>query len=131
LVNIYFNIFCCFASVVNYIFKRINENLTKQNFDYSCGNASLSTILKYYYNLDIGEKDILDKILKAKRFDSKDKKSLEDSVFSLSFLDLANFSKNRGFKAIGLALDMEALSKLKAPVILFVKIRKDEHFTIF
>jgi len=27
-----------------------NRNLTRQNFDYSCGLASLSTILKYFYN---------------------------------------------------------------------------------
>ncbi len=30
-----------------------------------------------------------------------------------------------------MALDLDSLRKLKAPVILFVKIRKNEHFTIF
>ena len=25
-----------------------NKNLTRQKYDYSCGSASLSTILKYY-----------------------------------------------------------------------------------
>ncbi len=108
-----------------------NENLTRQNYDYSCGSASLSTILKYYYDQNISEKDILDEVLKSRGFDSKDKKKFEDSDMSLSFFDLAEFSKKKGFKAVGLALDMKALSKLKAPVILFVKIRKDEHFTIF
>ncbi len=108
-----------------------NENLTRQKYDYSCGSASLSTILKYYYDLNISEKEILDTILKSKGLNSKKKKKFEESDFSLSFLDLANFSKLKGFKGIGLALDLDSLKKLKAPVILFVKIRKNEHFTIF
>jgi predicted double-glycine peptidase len=108
-----------------------NENLIRQKYDYSCGSASLSTILKYYYDLNISEKDILDTILKSKGYDITKKEKLEDGDTSLSFLDLANFSKNKGFRAFGLALDFISLQKLKAPVILFVKIRKSEHFTIY
>lgn len=29
-----------------------DENLTRQKYDYSCGAASLSTILTYYYNVN-------------------------------------------------------------------------------
>ncbi len=105
-----------------------NKNLTRQKYDYSCGSASLSTILKYYYNLDIGEKDILNSILEAKGINKKKLEELEEEDFSLSFLDLANYSNQKGFKSIGLALDFESLSKLKAPVILYVKIRKNEHY---
>jgi len=108
-----------------------NENLTRQKYDYSCGSASLSTILKYYYNLNVSEKDILNSVLKSKGYEITKKEKLEDGDTSLSFLDLANYSKLKNFKAIGLALDLKSLSKLKAPVILFVKIRKSEHFTIF
>ena len=108
-----------------------NENLTRQKYDYSCGSASLSTILKYYYGLNVSEQDILNTILKSNVLNTKDYKKFEDSDFSLSFLDLVSFIKSKGFKGLGLALDLEALSKLKAPVILFVKIRKNEHFTIY
>ena len=108
-----------------------NENLTRQNYDYSCGSASLSTILKYYYDLNVSEKDILDDVLKQKGFDITKKEKLEDGDTSLSFFDLAKFSQQKGFKALGLALDLKSLKKLKAPVILYVKIRKDEHFTIY
>ena len=108
-----------------------NKNLTRQKYDYSCGSASLSTILKYFYDLNVSEKDILDTVLKAKGLKSKNKKKFEDSDFSLSFLDLAKYSNLKGFKAVGLALDLDSLKKLKAPVILFVKIRKNEHFTVY
>lgn len=108
-----------------------NENLTRQDYDYSCGSASLSTILKYYYDVNIEEKEILDSILESKGYDISKKSELEEGDASLSFLDLADYLKEKGLKAIGLALDLEALKKLQVPVILFVKIRKNEHFTVY
>ncbi len=102
------------------------ENLTKQKFDYSCGSASLSTILKYFYNINITEKDILDDIKK-----SKEKNKKEKFNYSLSFHDIAQYSNKKGFKAIGLAVNLDSLAKLKIPAILFVKIRKNSHFTVY
>ena len=87
--------------------------------------------MKYYYDQNISEKDVLDSVLEMKGFAKKDKKKLEDGDTALSFLDLCQYVKKLGFKALGLALDIDALKKLKAPVILYVKIRKNEHFTVF
>ena len=107
-----------------------NENLTRQEFDYSCGSGTLSTIMKYYYDQNISEKNILDAVLDAKGI-LKEKKELKKEDMSLSFMDLSEYVKTKNFKAIGLALDLESLKKLKIPVILFVKIRKNEHFTVY
>ena len=108
-----------------------NKNLTRQKYDYSCGSASLSTILKYYYYQNISEKQILESVMKMKGITKENivKKYKEDN--GLSFLDLSSFVKDKGFKALGLALDMDALKKLQIPVILYVKIRKSEHFTVY
>lgn len=108
-----------------------NENLTRQDYDYSCGSASVSTVLKYYYNQNISEKDVLDAVLDMKGLGKENKKELEDGDMNLSFLDLSEYVKLKGFKPVGLALDMKALKELKIPVILFVKIRKNEHFTVY
>lgn len=108
-----------------------NENLVRQGYDYSCGSATLATILKYYYDVPIEEKDVLDDILKSKGFDVSKKILLENGNTNLSFFDLSEFSKRKGFKAIGLAIDMDSLKNLEVPVILFVKVRKDEHFTVY
>ncbi len=48
----------------------------------------------------------------------------------LSFLDLRHFAATKGFRAIGVALDLMALQKLKIPAILYVKVRDNEHFTV-
>lgn len=51
-----------------------DKNLTKQQYDYSCGSASLSTILTYYYNQNVSEKDILDFLLLNIRYRYKQKR---------------------------------------------------------
>jgi predicted double-glycine peptidase len=72
-----------------------NQNLTRQKFDYSCGSASLSTILKYYYKNDISEKDVLNKVLQQKGVSEK-KEDLEDKDFTLSFFGFGSlFAKNK------------------------------------
>ena len=108
-----------------------NDNLVRQKYDYSCGSASLSTIMSYFYDQNMSEKSILSDILEMKGIDSSRAKELEKEDLSLSFLELSEYVKSKGFKAVGLALDLKALKSLKIPVILFVKIRKSEHFTVF
>lgn len=108
-----------------------NQDMVKQEYDYSCGSATLATILKYYYTLEVDEKTILDDILESKNLSKKDKSEFENSQMNLSFYDLATYTNSLNFKAIGLSLDLDSLKKLQVPVILFVKVRKDEHFTVY
>lgn len=107
-----------------------NKNLTRQKHDYSCGSASLSTILTHYYNQDITEKEILDAVMNMKGLTKNSSLEAYKKANGLSFLDLSVFAFSKGFKAIGLALDIESLKKLKIPVILYVKIRNSEHFSV-
>ena len=113
-----------------------DSNLTKQQYDYSCGSASLSTILTYYYQYNISEKDILDSLLTLKGIDTTQKEALQDNQalrdgIGFSFADLAAFAQEKGFKATGLALDLPSLSQLKIPVIIYVNVRDMEHFSVY
>lgn len=113
-----------------------DSNLTKQRYDYSCGSASLSTILTYYYNHNVSEKDIIEFMLKDKGIDINRKEEIEwnDDLrekASTSFLDLAKYAETKGFKPLGLALNMESLGKLKMPAILYVKARNNDHFSVY
>ncbi len=100
-------------------------------YDYSCGSASLATIMHHFYDQNVTESTILNDILKIKGINKEKVKELEKEDMTLSFLDLANHIHSKGFKGIGLALDIEGLKSLQVPVILFVKVRKNEHFTVF
>ncbi|MEK7812442.1 MAG: C39 family peptidase [Candidatus Desantisbacteria bacterium] len=106
-----------------------DRGLVRQAYDYSCGASSLSTILEYFFNEDIDEKEILDVILKFKGIDNKE--NLEDKDFRLSFHDFEEFARLKGYKAIGLALPIESLKQLKIPAIVFIKIRRREHFSVY
>ena len=108
-----------------------NKHLTRQKHDYSCGSASLSTILTHYYNQNISEEEILNAVMKMKGLTKKSSLQEYKKANGLSFFDLSVFAFSKGFRALGLALDMEALKKIKIPLILYVKIRKSEHFTVF
>ena len=69
-----------------------NKYLSRQKHDYSCGSASLSTILKYYYNQNISEKEILDAVMKMKGLTKNSSLEEYKRVNGLSFLDLSIFS---------------------------------------
>lgn len=113
-----------------------DKNLTKQEYDYSCGAASLSSILEHYYGVkNASEKEILDFVLLSKGIDINQKEAiqLDDEMKQkahLSFYDMVEYVESRGFKAFGLSVDLPALSALKAPVIIYVKVRNIEHFSV-
>lgn len=108
-----------------------NSNLVRQEYDYSCGSASLATILKFFFNDNVGEQEVLDSVLKKKGIDKSDKGKLEEKDMKLSFYDLKEFAEERGYKSFGIALSLETLKKLKVPAIVFVTIRKKEHFSVY
>lgn len=109
-----------------------NKNLVRQKFDFSCGSASLATIMNYYYDNNLSEIDIVNSVAEQKGIKVE---TIEDYYehkdTGLSFFDLSEYSKKIGYRGLGLAIDFEVLKKLKMPVILFVKIRSQEHFTVF
>lgn len=93
-----------------------DEKIIKQDLDYSCGAASLATILTFYYGRETSEEEIL------QAMDKGDNKS--------SFEDMAKALPQFGFKAQGFAASFEQLSKLKIPVVVYLKHRKSDHFSI-
>ena len=40
------------------------NKIEKQDEDFSCGSASVATILRSFYGLDVYEKDVLDEVEK-------------------------------------------------------------------
>jgi predicted double-glycine peptidase len=107
-----------------------NDGVVKQQYDFSCGASSMATVLRHFYNQDVHEQEIVNKVLALKGVGSTPKQ-LTASDFALSFADLAEYAKTRNFKGVGVAMDIDGLRKLRVPVIIYVKIRKFEHFTVF
>ncbi len=107
-----------------------NQNLTRQKKDYSCGSASLSTILKYYYNVNISEDKILNYVMKKKKLTGKSSLDAFEAAGGLSFLDLSSFAKEINFRGVGLSVDIQTLEKLQIPVIVFLNTHNGGHFSV-
>lgn len=95
---------------------RRDFNIVKQDLDYSCGAASVATLLNNFYGQAFTEEEILNKPDKAQ--------------MRASFEDMRRIMPGLGFEAKGYALSLEQLSRLKIPVIVYLKYRKDGHFSV-
>ncbi len=75
--------------------------VVKQDLDYSCGAASLATVLNEHYGLSVTEEEIL------KIMDKEDMRA--------SFDDMANALKELGFRGVGYAASWTSPKTLDTP----------------
>lgn len=93
-----------------------DANVVKQDLDYSCGAASLATLLNEFYGQSLTEAELLE--------------AMDKGDLRASFEDMQRALPQFGFKAQGFAAHYEQLMKLKAPVVVYLKHRKDDHFSV-
>ncbi|UIN20281.1 C39 family peptidase [Herbaspirillum frisingense] len=93
-----------------------DSQIIKQDFDYSCSAASLATLLNGFYGQSLDEESLL--------------KAMDRADMRASFDDMQKALTEFGFKAQGFAASYEQLTKLKAPVVVYLKHRKDDHFSV-
>jgi len=93
-----------------------DERVVKQNLDYSCGAASLATLLNEYYGQSLTEAELL--------------AAMGIGDFVASFEDMQQALLKFGFRAVGVSASYDQLAKLKMPVIVYLKHRKTEHFSV-
>jgi putative cysteine peptidase, family C39; bacteriocin-processing endopeptidase len=89
--------------------------MAKQQFDFSCGAASLVNMLTNYYGVPASELEIIARIGPK-------------SAYSMT--DLARIAEDYGFKAVGLALDYEGLMRFRRPLIVYLNYWDDGHFSV-
>lgn len=95
---------------------RRDFNIVKQDLDYSCGAASVATLLNNFYGQKLTEEEVLNK--------------LDKEQMRASFEDMQRIMPELGFEAKGYALSFDQLVRLKIPVIVYLKYRKDDHFSV-
>ena len=93
-----------------------DRQIVKQDQDYSCGAASLATLLNGFYGQKVTEEALL--------------KALDKGEGRASFDDMARALPKFGFRAQGFAASWEQLAMLKMPVVVYIKVRKDDHFSV-
>jgi len=103
-----------------------NKNVIMQQFDYSCGAASLATIMRYYFGEDVSELSLMEEINTI--FSDQEMSVIEES--GLSFLELEKIAESKGYQTASVRLTVAALKELKGPVLVFVEPDGYKHFAI-
>ncbi len=98
--------------------------VVKQNYDYSCGSAALATLLNYYLNENLSERQV---ILGLMEYGNK-AKIAERRAFSL--LDMKKFVNKLGYEGIGYKAELQDLMALKKPCIVPIEFFGYRHFTV-
>jgi uncharacterized protein len=104
-----------------------DRNVVKQKRDYSCGAASLCTLLQYYWGDKVGEQKVLDTVDAM----LKPEERKERIKNGLSLTDLRRVSVKLGYLASIGTLTSEQLAQSKIPVIVPLTIGKFNHFVVY
>ena len=108
-------------------FREIKFSATvRQQFDFSCGAATLATILTFYFGRPTSEIEVMN-ILRS-RYPDQDWKGLQDRGFS--FDDLIWTAGRLGFEGQGAQIPTTGLEGLSGPVIVHLDRGKFQHFTV-
>ena len=103
------------------------RNVVMQKYDYSCGAAALATILRYYWEDDVSEKQILDAMLKVLTIDE-----VKDRIKNgMSITDLRRSSVELGYLSSIGTMTFEQLSQSKIPVVVPLKLKGFDHFVVY
>lgn len=93
-----------------------DQQVVKQQFDFSCGASSLATLLTHHFDDPHTEADILD------LFDHEEA--------AASFDDMKQVLSTLGYEAKGYAVTFDQLSTARAPVILYIRQKDNDHFVV-
>ena len=100
------------------------EYIVTQQTDFSCGAASLASILKYAYGeQDISEKDVLLGMLQV-----SDSEIVQQQGFSL--LDMKRYLNSRQMRGRGYRVGIKELKQLKVPAIVLLNDNGYNHFVV-
>ena len=99
------------------------RNLVRQQTDYSCGAASLATILRYAYHLDADEATVIEGMLSL-----ADPDIVKERGFSL--LDIKRYVESLGMRGRGYRVNEEKLRSLRVPSLVLMDVNGFRHFVV-
>lgn len=99
------------------------EDMVPQRTDFSCGAAAIATILKYAYNQEITEDEVIEGLMKV-----SDLETVRQKGFSL--LDMKRYSESIGMRARGYKVESSTLDKIRIPIIVLIDYKGYKHFVV-
>lgn len=99
------------------------RTIYKQQYDFSCGSATLASLLSFHYDDVVNEYDVFQDMFKH-----GDQDKIRQQGFSL--LDMKLFLERRGYKSNGFEINLTQLAKAEIPAITIINNKGYLHFVI-
>ena len=99
------------------------RNVVRQEYDFSCGSASVATLLTYHYGLPTTERDVFDAM-----FEAGDQELIQTRGFSM--LDMKSYLEANGFAADGYQTELDTLTDAGIPAIVLINLNGYMHFVV-
>ncbi len=87
--------------------------MIRQQYDYSCGSAALSTLLTYHYGYKVTEQTVFEEM-----FTKGDREKIRREGFSL--YDMKRYLESHGFEADGFETPLDKLQSAGIPAIVLI-----------
>ena len=95
----------------------------RQQFDFSCGSAAISTLLTYHYGHAVSEQQVFEGM-----FQDGDRQKIQLEGFSL--LDMKRFLEAGGYEADGFEAPLDNLVSAGIPAIVLINENGYNHFVV-
>lgn len=95
----------------------------RQQYDFSCGSATLATLLTYHYEDPVSEQEAFKAM-----FEAGDQEKIRRDGFSL--LDIKNYLQRRGYQANGFRTSVDKLEQIGIPAIVLINQDGYRHFVL-
>lgn len=99
------------------------EDVSRQQYDYSCGSAAIATLLTRFYDYPISEKEAL-----SAMYAVGNQEKIKREGFSL--LDMKIYLNSIGFRADGYRDSLDKLKRVNIPAIALVNSNGYHHFVV-
>ena len=97
--------------------------MVRQQFDFSCGSAAVSTLLTYHYGFPSTEQAVFEQM-----FAQGDKEKIKKEGFSL--LDMKRYLEGHGYEANGYEAPIDKLVSVGIPAIVLINDNGYNHFVV-
>ena len=99
------------------------RNVIRQEYDFSCGSASVATLLTYHYGIPTEENEVFTSML-----ENGDQEIIRTRGFPM--LDMKNYLEAHGFTADGYETGLETLEEAGIPAIVLINLNGYMHFVV-
>jgi uncharacterized protein len=99
------------------------ESTMRQQYDFSCGSAAVSTLLSHQYGYPVTEDKVFEEMYRL-----GDQEKIRVEGFSL--LDMKRYLAAHGFEADGFVESLEKLAAANIPAIVLVNEKGYNHFVV-